>query len=646
MQYLEKCKYKSYIYSIMETINFNLETMGRDDLVRLLEHHNRLYWEQNTPEISDARYDEIVRALQKIDPDNPLLSSIHTPAVAGTGKVKHAVPMLSLDKAYSLEELLEWANKFARTKDELLFIEPKYDGISANFNGRILATRGDGEFGEDITDKLPLIELEAPGYTGPLDRPARGELLIREDDFKNLYSSIRKKDGGTYKNCRNAVAGIMGLKDISLMLAQHAKITLADYTLFRTEIPLSQLESRWESIKAELAALPYPQDGIVLKFADEKFRNSLGNTAHHPRGEIAYKFTNIQKTTILQDVEWSSGKNCLTPVAIFDPIEISGTTITRATLHNVENLLTLGVMIGDEITVERAGDVIPHIIASSPGIFRRDPMIENCPKCNTSLIRKGPELCCPNPECPGTILQQLAAAVRCFGIDNLGEATLNKLIEHGLVKHVRDLFDLTAVQLLQIEGFAAKSASNLLSELQRARNVNDFQLLASMNIPGIGINIARQLLADHSIAQLRSMMPEELSTLPGIGPERAAAIRRELTEQAAYLDELLSAVNLITSDAAPVSDKTVCFTGKMPEKRSFYEKLASEHGYQAVDDVSKDLHLLVAADPSATGGKLSKAAKYGIKTISLDEFLSLLDSENTQKEEISDTAETIQGELF
>ena len=634
---------------VMDKVNFNLETLGRDELVELLEYHNRLYWEKNAPEISDARYDEIVRALQKIDPGNPLLSQIFTPSVAGNGKVRHTTPMLSLDKAYSLEALLEWAAKFARTKDEMLFVEPKYDGISASFDGRVLATRGDGEFGEDISDKIPLIELEAPGYTGPLNRPARGELLIREDDFRTLYASIRKKDGSTYKNTRNAVAGIMGLKDISSMLAQHAKITLADYALWRRKIPLAELESKWEALKEELAALPYPQDGIVLKFADEKFRTSLGSTAHHPRGEIAYKFTNIKRNTVLLDVEWSSGKNCLTPVAVFEPIDISGTTITRATLHNAENVISLGVMIGDEITVERAGDVIPHIIASSPGIFRRDPMISSCPRCGTPVVRRGPDLVCPNLDCPGTVLQQLAAAVKCFGIDNLGEATLQKLIDRGLIRHMRNLFDLTVSDLLTVEGFARKSAANLISELEKAKTVNDYQLLAALNIPGIGLNIARQLLTEHTISDLRTMSIEELSECPGIGPERAAAIRNELNIQSSYLDELLSAVTPLHAEKHDRTAKTICFTGKMPEKRSFYEKLAESHGYTPVSDVSKDLDLLVAADPAATGGKLDKAGKYGVKTVSLEEFLADLGSEKNASDDAGHeerSGQPVQGELF
>ena len=612
----------------MDKKDFDLSAMGRSELAELLEYHNRRYWDLNDPEISDARYDEIMEALKKLDPDHPLVNRIYTPSVAASGKVRHKDPMLSLDKAYTLEALLEWGSKFARTPDELLFIEPKYDGISASFDGRVLATRGDGEFGEDITSKLPLIELESTDHTGKLNRPARGELLIREDDFRTIYSNIRKKDGGIYKNSRNAVAGIMGLKDISDMLAQKAKITLVDYNLWKKELPLSRLEQEWEGIKEELAQLPYPQDGIVLKFADEAFRKSLGSTAHHPRGEIAYKFSNIRKRTKLIGVEWSFGKNCLTPVAQLEPVDISGTTIRRATLHNVENVLTLGVMIGDDVIVERAGDVIPHIVEVFPGQERKDPMIESCPECGTLLVRRGPELACPNRGCPATALQRIAAAVRCLGMDNIGGSTLKRLYEKGLIRNLRDLFDLAATDLLGIDGFAEKSAANTVKEIQKAKQVNDYQLLAAMNIPGIGINISKQILAEHTLAELRTMQEEELSALPGIGPERAVAIRQAFSGNAEELDELLSAVTPIQSKGSSAGGlKTVCFTGKMPEKRSYYEKLAAEHGFLAVDTVSRELSILVAADPAASGGKLDKARKYGVSIMALDDFLSSLNND-------------------
>lgn len=190
----------------MDTKNFIAEKLDRDELIRLIEYHNRRYWDEGEPEIPDARYDELIRALQKLEPDHELVTRVYAPAVAGSGKVRHLRPMLSLDKAYSLEEVLEWAKKFARSEDEELLVEPKYDGISANFDGRVLSTRGDGELGENVTDKLPLVELETAGHTGKVDRPVRGELVIRDDDFKTLYSHIRKKGGGVYKNSRNAVA--------------------------------------------------------------------------------------------------------------------------------------------------------------------------------------------------------------------------------------------------------------------------------------------------------------------------------------------------------------------------------------------------------------------------------------------------------
>ena len=613
----------------LDFINFNAEQLNQEELEQLIEHHNRQYWELGEPEIPDTRYDELLRALRRLDPGNALLTRVYAPRVAGSGKVRHTTPMLSLDKAYSLAEVLEWGRKFARTSGEPLLVEPKYDGISANFDGRVLSTRGDGELGEDVSDKLPLIELEAPGYVGPVDRPARGELVIRDDDFATLYPHIRRKGGGTYKNSRNAVAGIMGLKEIAEMVAQGAKITLVDYNMISYRVKLSELEAKWQELLAKLEALPYPQDGVVLKLADRDYEASLGNTAHHPRGQIAFKFTNIRRTTKLLGVEWSFGKNCLTPVALLEPVEISGTTIKRATLHNVQNILELGIEIGDTVTVERAGDVIPYIVGSEPGEERRSALIDHCPCCNTELVRRGPELCCPNPECFETALQRLAAAVRSLGIERLGEPTLRKLMENSGVKHPADLFELKVMDILKLEGFAAKSASNLIEEIQKARVVRDYQLLAALNIPNIGPNVAKVIFSHCDFEKLRGMNEEELAAIPGIGPERARALVSELAAQSEYLDELLAAVRLIpTTVPAEGARPTICFTGKMPEKRSYYEKLAAAAGYEPVPDVTASLTLLVAADPAEGSSKLKKAAKFGIRTLPLAEFLKEIAQEN------------------
>ena len=453
----------------METTDFDIEKLSAEELAELIRYHNRRYWEQGEPEISDARYDELVRALAAVAPEHELLTEISSPAVESSGKVRHREPMLSLDKAYSLEELLAWLDKFRRSPGEELLVEPKYDGISVNYDGKVLSTRGDGEVGENVSDKIPLIELEAPGYRGPLDRPARGELVIRADDFKTLYSNIRKKDGGVYKNSRNAVAGIMTLKDIAPMLVQHAKLTLADYNLVSYRVRADELAEKWEDLKRKLVELPYPQDGIVVKLADASYRASLGSTAHHPRGEIAYKFTNRSCETALLDVEWSFGKNTLTPVARLAPVELSGITIRRASLHNAQNLIDMDIRIGDTVTVERAGDVIPYITARKPGAQRRSALIDFCPSCGAQLVRRGPELVCPNANCPETELQRLLAALRSFGVERLGEPTLRKLVKSCGIRRVADLFRITAEDLLKIEGFQRKSAENLVNEIQIGR---------------------------------------------------------------------------------------------------------------------------------------------------------------------------------
>ena len=626
----------------MDWINFNLDELSGAELAQLLEYHNRRYWELGEPEISDARYDQIVEALRRVDPENELLDRVYAPAVASGGKVRHAEPMLSLDKAYSLEAVIDWAQKYARSETELLLVQPKYDGISAKYDGHVLVTRGDGEYGEDVTDKLPLIELEAPGYVGPLDRPARGEVIIRDDDFATLYSRIRKKDGNVYKNSRNAVAGIMGLKDIAEMVAQHAKLTLVDYSLVSRSVTLAELPEQWEKLKLELAGLPYPQDGIVIKLADTEYCRQLGHTAHHPRGEIAYKFTNIRRESTLLDVEWSFGKNCLTPVAILSPVEISGTTIKRATLHNVQNILDMDVQIGDQVVVERAGDVIPYIVESHPGAERRSALITNCPGCGAELVRRGPELACPNPDCTETHLQRLLAAVRNLGIERLGEPTLRKLMDLCHVRQVVDLFHLTESDILKLDGFAAKSAANLVAEIQKARNIEEYRLLAALNIAGIGPNIAKLILAQFPLEKLRSATEAELAGISGIGPERAAALVNSLREQEDYLDELLAAVKIVRADTEAGDKPTVCFTGKMPEKRSYYENLARAAGFEPVGEANSTLSLLVADDPAGDSSKLRNARKFGIRIVSLEDFLRELNS--TPPPEISGDA--LQGELF
>ncbi len=599
------------------------------ELVGLIRYHNTKYWVDGEPEISDDDYDALVRELTSLAPDHPLLSQVQAPVVAGNGKISHAKPMLSLDKAYSLDEVMEWAGKFARSKTEKFRVQPKYDGISALWSGGILATRGDGFTGEDISDKACLIELEIPGRTIPLENfhgTARGEIVIRDDDFKTLYANIRNRNGRTYKNSRNAVAGIMGLKDIREMVLQHAKLTLADYSLYSWETSYGDLRADWNYLVEQIEALPYPMDGIVIKLADTVYAESLGNTAHHPRGAIAFKFSGVRRESKLLAVEWSFGKNCLTPVAEIEPVDISGTTIRHASLHNLQNVLDKDLHIGDTVTVERAGDVIPYIVASAPGEHRVSCLIDKCPCCGTELVRDLPELRCPNKQCFETLLRHLTAAVKNIGIERLGEPNIRKMMQTLGVRKLSGIFRLTLDDILRLEGFAKLSAENLLREIAAAKTVPDWQLLASLNIRGIGPNMAKVIMKSHSFEELRTLDVDQLSTIDGIGPERARELEHELREQSDILDELLSCVSVTSSRSIALSDNvpTVCFTGKMPEKRSYYEELARSAGYEPADSVTAKLSLLVCADPAENSSKLKKARKENIRIVPLDEFLAMV----------------------
>ena len=609
----------------------DLEKLTAEQLAAQIEYHNRKYWEEAEPEISDEDYDLLVRRLTELAPDHPILQAVNAPVVASSGKVIHRDPMLSLDKAYSLDEVMSWAAKFVRSDHEEFLVQPKYDGISASWSGGILATRGDGETGENITDKVPLIELEHPSGTQPLANfkgQARGEIVIRSDDFRTLYPKIRNRSGQPYKNSRNAAAGIMGLKDISLMLVQHAKLTLVDYSLHSWKTTWKDFRTDWQGLVDQIEQLPYPMDGIVIKLADKEYSRSLGNTAHHPRGQIAFKFSGVRHQSKLLKVEWSFGKTALTPVAEIEPVEITGTTIRHVTLHNLQNILDHDIQIGDTVTVERAGDVIPYIVESVPGETRTPCIIDHCPSCGSQLVRDLPELRCVNPDCPETQLMRLLAAVKNIGIERLGEPNLRRMREVLGVKTLKDIFKLTVPDIMRLEGFQELSANNLYREIQTAKTTPDYQLLASLNIKGIGPNIAKAILKTNTLQELEVMNREQLANLEGIGPERAGAIESELRSRKAEIDELLECLTIIQTKSDSNEERpTVCFTGKMPEKRSYYENLAKEHGYDSADSVTSSLSLLVTAEADSTSSKAVKAAKLGVKVMTLSDWLKSLENQ-------------------
>jgi len=632
----------------------NIHNKSEEQLVSEIIRHNKLYWEESNSEITDTEFDLLMRRLEEINPKHELLQKYFAPEVSSVGVVvsPSEIKMVSLEKTYFFDNdapkgkksLMAWAKDRSRNNDEIYLIQPKYDGISAYYDGKILATRGQSTADQNVSDKIPLIELEATNYTGPLDRPVRGEIIIRNKDFKEIYSNIKRKDGSCYKNSRNAVSGIMALKDIKEVLLQGAKLSLVDYNLVSFSVSLKDLPSKWQNILEEIELMDFPIDGIVVKLADIEYRNSLGETAMYPKGMLAWKLTGARKETILKDVMWSFGKNNLTPKGILEPIELSGVTISNVTLHNYQYIIDRDIQIGDTLTIERAGEVIPHVVGFDKGENRTSPFIDKCPSCNSKVEVVGVELRCTNPTCPEKIIQRLSAAVKDLGIEELGEPTIRKMTQILSVQKLKDILNLSLADIYKIDGFKEKSATKLFNNIKYAKNnTTDFKLLAALNIIGVGQTFAKSLLREHSIEELRELSIDELLKIDQVGPTMSQAIYNAFRDESDIIDELLESVKLSSSkgDLSQAVVKTICFTGKMPEKRSYYEKIAFENGYTSVDKVNKQLNTLVLADLNSNSSKAQKAHKLGINVVSLNEWLK--ESELTTNEPQVEKEELLPG---
>lgn len=596
-------------------------------LEKEIRKHNDIYW-NNSKEygedeaISDEDYDLLVIELEQLDPDNELVNQVFEQFVSSTEDVKHEVPMLSLDKIYIKQKLFDWVNKKARCEDELFLIQPKYDGISSHLQNNVLSTRGDGVIGKNISDKLSIINIESMKKTFD---DLLGEIVIRKDDFENIFSKIvSPSTKKCYKNHRNATAGIMGTDDITFFQKQGAKLTLVDYDLFSFKVKKSNFEDEWEEIVERISSLPYPMDGIVIKLEDQEYGKTLGVTAHHPKNAIAFKFGNPKKETKIVDIEWSFGKNNLTPVAILSPVDINGITIGRASLSNYENVLRLELMIGDTVIVERAGDVIPHIIGVHKNINeleRKNPFITNCPCCNTELKVYLPEIVCPSEDCIEKILRRLLFSIRSIGVEKVGIPTLKKIISNSNVRNLMDFVNLKIDDLISF-GFGDKTSENIIEEIKKHKSIEEYEFLTALNIQDVGFEVAKLILSKYSTEDLCVGVQEsDFIKIKGIGDVTAKKIINYFNNNKNYVIELKK-LFMVKQKEINNNDK-VCFTGAMDLPRKHYEDIAVKKNLNPVSSVTSDLKYLVVADVNSNSSKTQKAKKYGVSIISVEDFLKI-----------------------
>lgn len=599
--------------------------LTKQELIDQIIFHRNKYWVENDPEIDDSEYDLMVESLRSIDPDNILLSDVEFNAKFDNDKkVHHPVPMLSLEKVFSFEGVKTWMKKIARSNEEEFLITPKYDGISAKYyaNQNILASRGDGEFGEDLTNKFPLLEVEALNKTN--NKNITGEIVIKHDRFAT--SSLTRKDGRKYATPRNLVAGIMNLKDITDLIGK-IKLTFIEHHHVGIFVKYGDFNNDlWEDTLNDINKIKeiYPLDGIVIELKDVNYSDSLGLTAHHPKGKIAYKFeTNFAYST-LESVTFQSGKHKLTPVANITPIVLNGVTIKRVTLHNAKMLIDNDIHIGDKLKIIRSGDVIPYVAGIEKGTTRKEINIEKCPYCESTLEYREPELYCMNSNCLGTSSKQLYESVRALGIDGIGQTTIDKFIEHLNVENILDILTLEYDDIVDLPDFGETSANNIINAINDVvKSVEDYKVLSCLNIKNIGTTLSKQILSQYTLSELLDVSETELSTIPGLGIIRTEDIIRELGNSQQLLVDLMELLNIKnTKDNIKIALGTICFSGTFPKPKEFYRNLALDANYNVVENVTKDITYLVSA--GATTSKVTKARTYRIPVLKVEDFMKLI----------------------
>ncbi len=611
-------------------------------LERELTEHNRLYWVEGAPKISDTDFDALVRRLTELAPASPVLAHLG-PQPDASGSVRHASPMLSLDKCYSHTELGEWASSFEGD----VVAMPKVDGLACCLHydrtGALVlaATRGDGIIGDDVT-------LNARMVGGVPARIEAGPCEVRGEIFLSL-AAFEKLAGENRTNPRNLAVGALRSKDP--LATQRAGLSFAAYDLRglplatvgerltrleaigfspipRMRGPREELSAIVQAMSERRQALGYETDGVVIVADRVNEHERLGATAHHPRWAIAWKFQGEAGTSVLTAVEWSVARTgTITPVAVVEPVVLSGVTVTRATLHHLGRLEALGLSLGATLELVRRGGVIPHVEkVAAPGPTPVSvPTV--CPSCGSPVTRAGDFLQCSTPDdCLTARVERLGHWAAAADIQGLGPAILEAAVTSGAVKSLADLYRLDLAGLTKLTA-GEKVAAKVFAELNRARNLPLDVFLRGLGIDGLGRTVATMLMNHFgSLESLRAASVEALAEIKGIGPISAKAICEALAARAGAIDELLAHVVIgkaAPPPAGPLKGTLFCFTGALQQERAAAEARVKALGGAVASSVTSRLtHLVCVESGGAPSTKLTAARALidgGSKLVILDE---------------------------
>lgn len=653
------------------------EARARAEVLRdKLEKANHSYYDLDSPVLEDDEYDALMRELRGIEQEFPELLTADSPTqrVGGTAantfeKVPHAVQMGSLQDVFSTAEVQDFLSRMAEQGAHEFTVEPKIDGLSVSLeyeNGVLVrgSTRGDGFIGEDITANIKTIR------TIPLSLPeklplleVRGEVYMPKSSFAALCAEQERNGEPLPKNPRNAAAGSLRQKD-SRVTAQR-KLDIFCFNIQRIEgkefashsesldylasqgfhvIPdysvchgSDEILDKIGAIGGGRSSLPFDIDGAVVKVNDLSLRAEIGATAKVPKWAVAFKYPPEEKITTLNSIEINVGRTgALTPVAVFDPVQLAGTTVSRAILHNQDIISEKDIRVGDRIAVRKAGDIIPEVVRSVSHADGSEPYFipHVCPICGAEAVRDEDEavIRCQNIDCPAQLLRSVEhfASRNAMNIDGLGEAVAEQLIGAELVRTVADLYTLDIQSLTALERFGSKSADNLLTSIERSKSNELDRLVFALGIRGIGQRSAQLLCARFgSMDAIMSASAEEIAQIDGFGEVLAESVYTAMREphRIALIDRLKSyGLNMTYSDGR-VSDifegKTFVITGTLPTlKRDEAKALIEKHGGKCSGSVSKKTSYVLAGEEA--GSKLTKANELGITVISEQQLMEML----------------------
>lgn len=636
------------------------------ELVNLLNQYADEYYRLDNPSVSDAEYDRLYRELVELETAHPESVLPNSPSHRVGGKVlegfekyTHEYPLYSLQDAFSLEELEDFDERVKKEFPNATYIcELKIDGLSISLtyqNGELVvgATRGDGTIGENITENLKRVKDIPLVLPEPIDVTVRGECYMPKASFERVNLSRQEKGEPEFANPRNAAAGTLRQLDTAMVasrglasfLYQEASPTdLASQSEvleqlkklgFRTNSDVKVADSIQEvwSFIEEMAekrnSLPYEIDGIVIKVNDLAIQEELGFTVKAPRWAIAYKFPAEEKEAELLSVDWQVGRTgVVTPTANLSPVQLAGTTVSRATLHNVDYIAEKDIRIGDTVIVYKAGDIIPAVLRVVESKRQKQKTMSiptTCPSCESELLHYEDEVAlrCINPHCPAQIMNRLEhfASRDAMNIIGLGTSVVEKLFKGNLVKDVADIYRLSVEDLLTLEGFKEKSAEKLYQAIQASKENSAEKLLFGFGIRHVGSKASKILLEKYvTVDNLAQMEAADIAQVEGIGPVIANSLATYFASEGAkeLLDELKeTGVNLaykgqqVVADAA-LSGLTVVLTGKFERlKRSEAKEKLESLGANVTGSVSKKTHLVIAGVDA--GSKLAKAQELGIE---------------------------------